>query len=165
MFRGPIVMTCCLSLATAFNTPAEAAAPADVAGRRAAVESGLTPNLRIEGRTTSGELRERMQHFHVPGVSIAVIHDGKLDWAQGYGFADAETETPVSTETLFQAASVSKPVAALCALALVERGRFDLDRDVNTWLTTNSPTSIMSIFAAFSAIPRDLRCTAFPVMR
>jgi CubicO group peptidase (beta-lactamase class C family) len=72
---------------------------------------------------------------HVPGVSIAVIHNGAIEWAQGFGVAQLGG-APVTTETLFQAGSISKPVAAMAALHLVEQGRLSLDSDVNQALTS-----------------------------
>lgn len=68
------------------------------------------------GNITSGEpiqaevLTELMEQYQVPGVSIAVINNGNIEWAQGYGMADVELQRPVTTETRFQAASISKPV-------------------------------------------------------
>lgn len=76
-------------------------------------------------------LPELMEHFSVPGVSIAVIHDFKLQWAKGYGVADVETGAPVNKETLFQAASISKSVAAMAVLRAVQDGLFGLDDDIN----------------------------------
>jgi len=72
-----------------------------------------------------------MQLFRVSGASVAVIDDFKIVWAKGYGFADAGGKTAVTTKTLFQAASMSKPVAAAAALRLVEQGKLSLDEDVN----------------------------------
>ena len=72
----------------------------------------------------------------MPGVSIAVLIDGEIEWARGYGFADLESRRPVTTNTLFQAASISKPVAALAALQLVQEGLVALDSNVNDYLTT-----------------------------
>ena len=69
-----------------------------------------------------------MRHYGVEGVSIAVIRDSKLEWAKGYGLADIETKQAVTTATLFQAASISKPVAAMGALVLVQDGKLSLDR-------------------------------------
>jgi CubicO group peptidase (beta-lactamase class C family) len=69
-------------------------------------------------------------------VSIAVFTDGEMLWARGFGLADAETGEPVTENTLFQAASISKPVAGLAALSLAEEGVIDLDRDVNDYLET-----------------------------
>lgn len=75
-----------------------------------------------------------LKQFNVPGVSIAVIKDFKIDWAHGYGTADAETGTPVTADTMFQAASISKTVAAMTSMRAVQEGRFTLDQDVNTIL-------------------------------
>ncbi len=104
--------------------------------RIARVEEGLLPPIVIAGREpTTYSLQERMEHYSVPGVSVAVIDDYQVVWAKGYGVADVETGAPVTTETLFQAASISKPVAAVGMLKLVEDGRLTLDDNVNSWLT------------------------------
>jgi CubicO group peptidase (beta-lactamase class C family) len=102
----------------------------------AAVENGLLPSVRIRGQTQPLRLAERMAFHKVPGVSIAVINDGRIEWARGYGVREAGGAVPVDSATLFQAASISKPVATAAALQLVRSGRLDLDRDVNTWLTS-----------------------------
>ena len=72
-----------------------------------------------------------MKNHGIVGVSIAIIEDGEIRTAKGYGFTDKSAATRVTTNTLFQAGSVSKPVAALAALRLVEDGRLSLDGDVN----------------------------------
>jgi CubicO group peptidase (beta-lactamase class C family) len=77
-----------------------------------------------------------MAYYGVPGMSIAVINNGQLAWAKGYGVMEAGGSRQVTSETRFQAASISKPVTAMAALALVQRGVLDLDRDVNRWLTS-----------------------------
>ena len=77
-----------------------------------------------------------MDELGVPGVSVAVIHDFAIHWARGYGVADVETGKPVDTETLFQAASISKPVAAMAVMRSVQDGLFTLDTDVNEILTS-----------------------------
>ena len=81
-------------------------------------------------------IEEVMERFGVPGMSVAVIRDFEVHWAKGYGIADVETGMPVDDETLFQAASISKPVTAMAALAAVEDGRFSLDDDINAILTS-----------------------------
>jgi len=83
------------------------------------------------GALTIGEL---MQRFNVPGVSVAVIRNFEIHWAKGYGIADVETGAPVDTDTVFQAASISKPVAAMGVLRAVQDGLFTLDDDINTIL-------------------------------
>jgi CubicO group peptidase (beta-lactamase class C family) len=72
--------------------------------------------------------------LHVRGVGVAVIQNYKIEWAKGFGFADVETQRPVTNETLFQAGSIGKPVAAVAAKKLVEMGKLRLDDDVNTFL-------------------------------
>jgi CubicO group peptidase (beta-lactamase class C family) len=77
-----------------------------------------------------------MARYKAPGVSIAVIKDFKVEWAKGYGVKDIETREPVTTETLFQAGSISKPVAAMVALKKVEEGKIALDEDINNKLVS-----------------------------
>ncbi len=79
-------------------------------------------------------LDELMKRFGVPGISIAVIKDFKIHWAKGYGIADVEAGAQVNTETLFQAASISKPVSAMAVLKAAQDGRFSMDDDINTIL-------------------------------
>ena len=71
----------------------------------------------------------------VQGVSIAVIHRGQIEWARGFGFA-VEGGALMSTDTLLQAGSISKPLAAMTALRLVQQGKLSLDTDVNQTLTS-----------------------------
>ncbi|MGY3528336.1 serine hydrolase domain-containing protein [Bradyrhizobium sp. USDA 4452] len=80
------------------------------------------------------KLADRMNDLHVPGVSIAVVHGGVVD-ARGFGVATIGGP-PVTPDTLFQAASISKPVTAVAALALVQAAKLDLDSDVNLFLKT-----------------------------
>src|SRR4030095_11119953 len=74
--------------------------------------------------------------YKIPGVSVAVVNDFKVEWARAYGVKDVDTKEPVTTETLFQAGSISKPVAAMVALKRVEQGKIALDEDINNKLTS-----------------------------
>src|SRR5262245_60370412 len=103
--------------------------------RIASVEKGLRAPVLIEGDKT-WTLEERMRHYGVEGVSIAVIRDSKIEWAKGYGLADVETKQAVTPATLFQAGSISKPVAAMGALVLVEDGKLSLDGSIDKYLKT-----------------------------
>jgi len=112
------------------SMPAQAGG--DASARAARVEKSLLPGIIISGRPAEGRpLAERMSALKIPGVGIAVINDGKIEWAKGYGVAEAGSATPVSPRTLFQAASISKSVASLAALRMVEQGKLALDADVN----------------------------------
>jgi len=81
--------------------------------------------------TVNDVVAAEMKEHHIREVSLAIIENGQISKAQGYGFTDKSRAIPVTTSTLFQAGSVSKPVAALGALRLVEDGRLSLDEDVN----------------------------------
>jgi CubicO group peptidase (beta-lactamase class C family) len=89
------------------------------------------PNAAI---SDAAAIQQLLQKFSVPGVSIAIIREFKIETALAYGVADAETGARVTAETLFQAASISKPVAAMASLKAVQDARFTLDQDVNTIL-------------------------------
>jgi len=86
------------------------------------------------GALDADTVQQLLAQFHVPGVSIAVIKDFKIEWAKGYGTADVDTQAPVTPETMFQAASISKTVAAMASVRAVQDGKFSLDQDVNTIL-------------------------------
>ncbi len=75
-----------------------------------------------------------MKELHVPGVSIAIIGDRKLAWSKGYGFADVKEHKPVTTGTLFEACSMTKPVFAYTVMQLVEQKKLDLDRPLIEYL-------------------------------
>ncbi|MDQ3697236.1 MAG: beta-lactamase family protein, partial [Gemmatimonadota bacterium] len=111
--------------------------PQSSSERRGRVEAGLRFPRTIRGRPVEQmRLDERMRHYKVPGVSVAVIDSFRIAWARGYGVREAGGTSPVTTETLFQAASISKPVAALAALRLLQEGKLDLDEDVNLKMTS-----------------------------
>ena len=97
------------------------------------VEQGLRPESLMNNEST-WTLEERMNHYGVKGVSVAVVHDFELDWAKGYGIRNAKTGDPVDETILFQVASVTKTITAAVALMLVQDGSLDLDRNINDYL-------------------------------
>jgi CubicO group peptidase (beta-lactamase class C family) len=100
---------------------------ADLQERVRRVENGL----RFKETIT-----ERMGALSVPGASLAVINDFELEWAKGYGVLELGGSEPAAADTVFQAASISKPVTAAAALHYVEQGALKLDGDVNQQLVS-----------------------------
>lgn len=138
--RKPALLVLACGLAAVSSASAVAACPAPPASAGGVsnahtrfVEQNLFPAV-IEAGSTPSSLRDRMQAYGVPGISVAVIHNGKLHWARGWGVRDTGTCEPVTPDTAFQAASISKLVTAALALRMVDQGRIDLDRDVNEYL-------------------------------
>src|SRR5713226_7121154 len=93
----------------------------------------LLPPVVLKGEK-GYSLEERMRHYKVEAVSVAVIRDFRVLWTEARGFADREAKEPATTRTLFQAGSISKPVTASGVLREVEAGKLLLDRDVNEYL-------------------------------
>lgn len=111
--------------------------PVDIETRIQRIETGLIPHpgIAIKGQVPhKANLAARMKAYRIPGVSIAAINEYEIEWSKGYGVREAGGSDPVDLETLFQAASISKPLAAAAALSYVERGLLNLDADVNGWL-------------------------------
>ena len=124
-----------LTLLAAAAAAVAAQSPADARIRR--IEAGLLPPVILKGQPLrTSKLEERMRELKIPGVSAAVFDKGRIEWTRGWGVADATSGQKVEADTRFQAASLSKPVAAATALALVSKGRMSLDADINSYLTT-----------------------------
>jgi len=95
------------------------------------VENGLLPAVVVRGEELPwNSIWEVMERYHVPGISVAVINDGRLEWARGYG-VKVIGGMPVDTATLFLAGHIGQGVAAVAALGLVEGGSIGLDQNVN----------------------------------
>ncbi len=106
-----------------------------VQARIRAVENNLIPYVPIAG-FSGWNILDRMKFYKVPGLSIAVINNYKIDWVKSYGLADTLKKTPVTTSTMFSAGSISKFLMAATALKLVQDGKIDLDSPVNNYLTS-----------------------------
>lgn len=131
----------------------------------AAVENGIEgPN----GRTT---LVRRMAERQVPALSLAVIDQGQLAWAKAYGQADVQGALPATTNTLFQAASISKSIAAAMALRLFQSGQLPLDGEIspllnstplaNSW-AANDPITVRRILSHTAGFNRSATTTYDP---
>jgi CubicO group peptidase (beta-lactamase class C family) len=102
------------------------------------VENGLVefkfgpPDNSENSKTYS--LSDRIDFYKVPGVSIAVINNNKIEWAKAYGTLNVDTGTPVTTESYFEAASTTKMLTSAVVLHFAGKGLIDLDSDVNMYL-------------------------------
>lgn len=101
------------------------------------VENEIFPGALLKGQEFSPQtLLQRMQVYKVPGVSIAIINHGRIEWARGYGYKENGSNEKVTPNTLFQAASISKSVSAVAALQLADAHLVDLDYAANAYLKT-----------------------------
>ena len=128
IFVSRLLVFVCVISGTAIANPADEA-------QIKRVEQGLLPAVLIKGEP-GFSITERMKFYKVPALSVAVIKDFKVDWARAYGVKDLETNEPATTETLFQAGSISKSVNAMVVMKKVEQGKLSLDEDINTKLTS-----------------------------
>ncbi len=109
----------------------------DLDARIARIENGLIENLQIKDHSRGKfSITDRMEELGIPGLSVAFSANGKIQWVRAYGMADESTSRTMTPGTFLLAGSISKPVAALRALQLVEDGVFDLDENINTYLTS-----------------------------
>ncbi|MEP7141436.1 MAG: serine hydrolase domain-containing protein [Ferruginibacter sp.] len=100
------------------------------------VENNLGGWVQLQGNTKEQSLQQRMAFYKIRGLSMAVVHNYKIEWARGYGLADTATQKPVTAQTLFQAASISKSLNAVGILKLAQDKKIDLYTDINHYLTT-----------------------------
>ena len=136
--RVGILMFCYLTVpfAQAQSTANESKPTDDTKTHIEKVENCILPPVLVDGEHFEcTSLERRMADLHVHGVSVAVVHNGVIEWARGYGVAIVGGAA-VTPETLFQAGSISKPLAAMAALHLVQENKLSLDADVNTRLKT-----------------------------
>jgi CubicO group peptidase (beta-lactamase class C family) len=110
-----------------------AAYPLEVKNRITRVENGLMSWVQTQD-TLRWSLKQRMDFYKIQGLSIAVINDGRIEWAKGYGWADSAEHRQVTEQTLFQAASISKSLNAVGVLKLVQDKKLDLNTDINEYL-------------------------------
>ena len=107
--------------------------PESPAGR---IENGLLPAVIIKGQApATSTLTAEMERNGIPGVCVAVINEGAVEWIKGYGLT-SEGGHPVDADTLFRATQMSQLVTAMGILDLVEDGKLDLDTDLNELLTS-----------------------------
>jgi CubicO group peptidase (beta-lactamase class C family) len=129
---GPVLIGSCVSFSLFVSIAF--AGDLKIEERIHRVENNLIPAVLVKGEVPkTTRLQDEMSRLHVPGVSVAVIHNRKIEWARGFGVTKIDG-APVTNKTLFQAGSISKPLAALVVLRMVEAGKLNLDVDVNQYL-------------------------------
>src|SRR3984957_4357979 len=140
--------------------PSKTASPEDTAPK--------APQLTAEdlGAFLDGFMPQQIEHADIAAAVVAVVKDGKLLFAKGYGYADVEKKVPVSPETtLFRPGSISKLFTWTAVMQQVELGKLDLDRDVNDYLDFKIPPAfgkpitlrnIMTHSTGFEETAKDL---------
>ena len=130
-------LACLVLLALGVGRPAAAKeetqwlANASQAPRVARVEQGLPRISLPTGETLQLDLRQWMDTFKVPGLSIAVFDNFRVVFKKSYGVREVGSALPVTLETTFQAGSISKPVTAMAVMHFVQEGKFSLDQPIN----------------------------------
>jgi CubicO group peptidase (beta-lactamase class C family) len=136
----PIVAPALLVAAIAQTRPdrknAKAEPPANNSKARIArIIAGMLPGATVKGSpATYPTLAMQMSRYQVPSLTVAVVDHGQIVWAEGFGVKSTDSKDPVTATTLFQAASISKPITATATLRLVDKGKLSLDENVNTYL-------------------------------
>ncbi len=126
----------------------------------------------VAGKVRRMTIPEMMKQDNIPGMSIAFVDNGEITWTKCYGYADLEDSIPVTSQTVFTGASLSKPVTAIAALSLVEKGVLSLDEDVNlqlkewnipeTSLTENEKVTLHRLIGHNAGIKNDLWSSYLP---
>lgn len=155
MLRHPAL--CLALLLTCFLPPLQAQARIEqplAAGAAAAVDEAVQAEMEKQG---------------VIGVAIGILRQGKIVYLKGYGLADREKQLPVTTESVFNWASNSKPLAAVAAMQLVERKQLELDADVRRYVPEfpekGSPITPRHLLCHQSGIPHYTNGKVIPTLR
>lgn len=98
------------------------------------LENSISPFVVFSDQRQKFSIAERMKHYRVPGLMLAIIDHGEIVFVKSYGVKDNQSKESIDNNTIFQAASISKPITAIGALSLVDRGVLNLDTDVNHFL-------------------------------
>jgi CubicO group peptidase (beta-lactamase class C family) len=129
------VLSIILTSSDIYGQSKEASPGREIVDKIRQVENNLVGTIMMEN-DSQWTIQSRMNHYKIKGVSIAVIHNYKVEWAKGYGWADETAKTPVTEKTLFQAASISKSLNSVGVLKLAQEKKLDLYADINQYLTS-----------------------------
>lgn len=135
------VLTLVLLLSIVAPVVAQANKPAPGGNAPSAPTQGQGPTDPAELETFLDDLfAQEMEKYHIAGAAVAVVKDGKLFFAKGYGYADIEKGIPIDPkQTIFKVGSVTKLFTWTAVMQLVEQGKLDLDADINTYLDFRIP--------------------------
>ncbi|MBB4630806.1 CubicO group peptidase (beta-lactamase class C family) [Sphingosinicella soli] len=113
-----------------------AALPLSLSVRAAAGEvlSGERPRLPTPPRALDGIAKSFIGSGRGMGLSVAAARDERLVFSAGYGIANIETSTPVTTDTVFRAGSITKQFTAVAIMKLVEKGHLGLDEPASKYI-------------------------------
>jgi CubicO group peptidase (beta-lactamase class C family) len=126
MFLRVLLRSTCLLIAVVWLITFGSASGGEPADKAIAIAGVATPEL----KPLDDQITSLMRKWGIPGGAVAVVKDGRLVFAHGYGWADRDAGKAMQPDSLFRIASVTKPFTAVAILALVERGRLDLDAKV-----------------------------------
>lgn len=127
---GSAILLCHCLIAVVAQQPYSKAVNEQIAR----VENSLSGSLVVDGKLYT--LAERMKHYNVAGISVAVIDNYQIVWAKGYGYADKKEGRKVTTNTMFEPGSISKSLNAVGILQLAQQGKLDLYQDINQYLVS-----------------------------
>ncbi len=136
------------------------------------IEGNLIPMYSVAGKVQRMTIPEMMKQNNIPGMSIAFVDSGQIAWTKHYGYANLEDSILINSETVFTGASLSKPITAIAALALVEKGLLNLHDDVNlklkewkvpeTQLTESEKVTLRRLIGHKAGIKNDLWSNYLP---
>ena len=134
-WRPSLIAAAIVSALVSFAPSRGAGLEQSAADRLAAVENAIEPPVVVAGEPPEKwSIEKQLNHYKVPAVSVAVINDYKIDWAKAWGVTEAGGTQAATKDTLFQAASISKPISAMAVMHLVQEGKLNLDANVNDYL-------------------------------
>jgi serine beta-lactamase-like protein LACTB len=135
----------------------------------ALASASAAPLSPVEAAAVDRAVEAEMARQEAVGLAVGVIEHGEVVYLHGYGWADREKREPVTTETLFRWASISKTLTAVAALQLAEQKKLDLDADVRTYLpefpARDTPVTARELLCHQSGLPHYENGTVLPVTR
>jgi len=128
-------------------------------------ETLVTGDYRYTKEYITALVKKEMKQQDITGLSIALVDDQRVVWAEGFGFADKANKVPATPETIYRAGSISKLFTATAAMQLVEQGKFDIDKPLQIYLPEFAikrrfpdagPITSRAIMTHHSGLPSDI---------